>query len=157
MSCSSTMPFVAWISGTRKVLTVAPCVPFGTDCWSRNPMELSRYSHGRWNTFVGCGRSATGRLRMLSKWLFGSMISRSTPRGKIYLAATTYYIRPPPNFEGYPSWLVCPLLPIEVAEDFELIVIIGTGCRVFIVLRVRCVSVGRQAMDGCLRVTDKQQ
>lgn len=104
-----------------------------------------------------CGRSATGRLRMLSKWLFGSMISRSTPRGKIYLAATTYYIRPPPNFEGYPSWLVCPLLPIEVAEDFELIVIIGTGCRVFIVLRVRCVSVGRQAMDGCLRVTDKQQ
>lgn len=105
-----------------------------------------------------CGRSATGRLRMLPKWLFGSMISRSTPRGKIYLAATTYYIRPPPNFEGYPSWLVCPLLPIEVAEDFELIVIIGTGCRVFIVLRVRCVSVGRQAMmDGCLRVTDKQQ
>lgn len=71
-----------------------------------------------------CGRSATGRLRMLSKWLFGSMISRSTPSGKIYLAATTYYIRPPPNFEGYPSWLVCPLLPIEVAEDFELIVII---------------------------------
>lgn len=105
-----------------------------------------------------CGRSATGRLRMLSKWLFGSMISRSTPRGKIYLAATTYYIRPPPNFEGYPSWLVCPLLPIEVAEDFELIVIIGTGCRVFIVLRVRCVSVGRQAMmDGCLRVTDEPQ
>lgn len=105
-----------------------------------------------------CGRSATGRLRMLSKWLFGSMISRSTPRGKIYLAATTYYIRPPPNFEGYPSWLVCPLLPIEVAEDFELIVIIGTGCRVFIVLRVRYVSVGRQAMmDGCLRVTDEPQ
>lgn len=105
---------------------------------------------------LACGRSATGRLRTLSKWLFGSMISRSTPRGKIYLAATTYYIRPPPNFEGYPSWLVCPLLLIEVAEDLELIVIIGIGSRILIVLRVHCVSVGRQAMDGRLCMIDKK-
>ena len=49
------MPFVTWTSGWRKVLilVLAPCEPFDTDCWIQKPMELSIYSHGRWNTFVG--------------------------------------------------------------------------------------------------------
>lgn len=54
INLSSTMPFVTWISGRHKVLIgLVPCGSFDMDSWIQKPMELSIYSHGRWNIFVG--------------------------------------------------------------------------------------------------------